>query len=263
MSHPIEDIYTIQPIEGVLYEPYVRIPCTNSQVKSHPVTLYYGSNYTLPEGEWVVYVKETFHQWQRGQTWDNPKWHCIAVTNYGRFIRLQDISKDIQPFSSGQYWQYSPPDNSKIIKLEPLQYKLPTWFLQSFILHDIMYADPNTPNSISFPGPGHWGQAGTLTESLNSTTTTIQQINKEFHLFAAEKHKKNEEPAERQKKDELAIEAEVQRRIKEMKDEEMARELADLWHSSEDVKQHQRDRAAQAAEARYAAARNRGGRRRV
>ena len=106
-------------------------------------------------------------------------------------------------------------------------------------------------------------------DRLCSEMDSVRQENVQLHARIAQLEEQLlptaevEPPRCAEKMNDEAIEAEAQRRIKEMKDEEMARELADLWRSSEDVEQHQRDRAAQAAEARYAAARNRGGRRRV
>ncbi len=97
-------------------------------------------------------------------------------------------------------------------------------------------------------------------DRLCSEMDSVRQENVQLHARIAqlEKHAPSTVEVE-----EAAIETEAQRRIKEMKDEEIARELAELWSSSGDVEQHQRERAAKAAEARCAAARKRGVGRRV
>lgn len=177
MSHErIEDMYTHTPVEGVLYDPCVRIPCTNQQLKAqYPTTLYYGSQYKLPQDETIVFTKETIDN--GSQNSPGSKYYCIALTNYGRFIRTVGIIENRQ---FGGYDTYSPDD--KIIKVTPLSYKLPKWFLNSFITHNVLYADPNTQNSILYGGTKQ--HPNTLTESLNNTTNTLQELNKEFYLFA-------------------------------------------------------------------------------
>jgi len=189
----IEDMYAINPIEGVLYDPCIRIACTNPQVKrQYPMALYYCSQYKLPQDETIVFTKETHtngSQYNPGSTY-----YCIAVTNYGRFIRTYPISENR---AFGGYSYHSPADNMNIhngthgqsptsiipiIPLEPLSYKLPKWFLHSFITHDVLYADPNSQNSVCYAGTKQ--HPNTLAESLNSTTNILQELNKEFYQFA-------------------------------------------------------------------------------
>lgn len=181
---PIEDMYNSKPIEGVLYEPCVRIPA----VSGH----YYCSNYKLPKNEYIVFIKTFMHN--GSQNSPGTSHACIAVTNYGRFIRTYPVRENRQ---FGGYNSYSPGSNNEIddashgqcpsvripiIKLDPLSYKLPTWFLKSFITHDILYADPNSQNSVFYGGTAQ--HPNTLTESLNTTTNSLQELNKEFYLFA-------------------------------------------------------------------------------
>jgi len=184
----IEDMYTYTPVEGVLYEPCVRIP--------GPPALggyYYCTAYKLPQDEYVIFVKKFIHcgsQYSPGNTYA-----CIAITNYGRFIRTYPIRENRQ---FGGYNSYAPAANNNeindashgqspsgttsIIKLDPLSYKLPNWFLKSFITHDVLYADPNGQNSVFYTGTNQ--HPNTLTESLNNTTNSLQELNKEFYLFA-------------------------------------------------------------------------------
>lgn len=177
----IEDMYTIKPVDSVLYEPCVRIPCTNQYVKSqYPSTLYYCSQYKLPTDETIVFVKELINngsQHNPGSTYS-----CFALTNYGRFIRTNPISEN-RMFGGYSYYSYSndmkniqnvptPTSVLPIIKLEPLAYKSPSWFLKSFIAHDTLYPDVYT---------------NTVTSDINrqnSLTNSLQELNKEFYLFA-------------------------------------------------------------------------------
>jgi hypothetical protein len=179
----IETMYTYKPVEGVLYEPCIRIPCTNPNVKRYLSTLYYCSHYKLPQDEFVVFIKETQ---DNGSTYSpGATYYCIALTNYGRFIGTFAV---VENRMTGGYKTYGPAANNNeiydashgqtpsgknpIIKLDPLPYKLPPWFLQSFITHGEMY------NSIGLQDPN------IVTQSLNNTTKTLQFLSKEFYLFA-------------------------------------------------------------------------------
>jgi hypothetical protein len=161
----IEDMYYYKPIEGVLYEPCVRIPCTHTFVKRHPSILYYCSQYKLPQDEFVVFVKETVGD--GSQYSPGMKYYCIALTSYGRFIRTFAVMENRE---FGGFNSYGPTANNNeiydalkdgqsphtthtpIIELDPLPYKLPSWFLQSFITHDVLYADPNSQNYVLYGG---------------------------------------------------------------------------------------------------------------
>ena len=173
----IEDMYMYKPVEGVIYDPCVRIPCTNSCVKRYSITMYYGTAYKLPQDECIIFVKEFVHN--GSQNSPASTYACIAITNYGRFIRTSQISENRQ---FGGYNSWLPSATMTIIKLDPLSYKLPTWFLQSFITHDVLYPDPNSQNSVFYPGTNQ--HPSTLTDSLNTTTNVLQELNKEFYLFA-------------------------------------------------------------------------------
>jgi hypothetical protein len=83
-------------------------------------------------------------------------------------------------------------------------------------------------------------------DRLCSEMDSVRQENVQLHARIAqlEKHAPSTVEVEVQRDEAAAIEAEAQRRYQEMKDEEMARELAELWSSSGDVEQHQRERAA-------------------
>jgi hypothetical protein len=103
------------------------------------------------------------------------KYCCIALTNYGRFIGTFAI---VQNRQFGGFNSYSPASNNThihdvshgqspsgttpIIKLDPLPYKLPTHFFKIFLLA-FKIGDNQTVSDI---------------------TTSLQELNKEFYLFA-------------------------------------------------------------------------------
>jgi len=169
----IEDMYTYKPVEGVLYEPCVRIPCTNPNVKRYSSTLYYCSHYKLPQDEFIIFIKESADQSE--QMSSGTKYCCIALTNYGRFIGTFAI---VQNRQFGGFNSYGPAANNNeiydashgqtpsgknpIIKLDPLPYKLPTHFFKIFLLAFKIIDN----------------------QTVSDTTTSLQELNKEFYLFA-------------------------------------------------------------------------------
>jgi hypothetical protein len=157
----IEDMYHTKPLEGVLYEPCVRIPAGFGGA-------YYCSEYKLPKNEYVVYTSTSMKQIMHGQTYNGDTHNCIALTNYGRRLDMKEISGR----HGYGYNSYSPANDNEIhlyinsvgmnltpiIKLEPLPYKLPSCFLKVI----------------------------TNGSNLNNTSIgdTLQELNKEFYLFA-------------------------------------------------------------------------------
>jgi hypothetical protein len=163
----IEEMYDIKPIEGILYEPCVRIPLTIALQRND---LYHCTNFTLPKDEYVICISESSQALQSGQSNYGTSYKCIALTNYGRCF----LTKPTIEGRDGTYNGHSPhpTDNSiwrtydggniiKIIKLEPLPYKMPSYFLKALSLGiDIQR------------------------EAISNTTTSFQELNKEFYLFA-------------------------------------------------------------------------------
>jgi len=85
-------------------------------------------------------------------------------------------------------------------------------------------------------------------DRLCSEMDSVRQENVKLHSRIAqlEKHAPSTVEVEvlRSAQTTKEEEAEAQRQIQQMKDEELARELADLWSSSGDEEQHQSDKAA-------------------
>ena len=176
----IEDMYRLLPLEGVIYEPCLRIPMSLGPRPGH----YYWNEFALPKGEYIIYKHETTYQHQRGQSWDAPTYKCIALTNYGRCFLTNQVSEGRGIGGSGfiQYnGTYSPDNNRPVIKLEPLSYKIPASILRALKIgmgisgiHITSLHCPNTRGGVN---------EGVI-KTLSDTTTSLQELNKEFYLFA-------------------------------------------------------------------------------
>jgi hypothetical protein len=176
----IEDMYAYTPVEGVLYEPCVRIP--------GPPSLggYYCSEYKLPKDEYVVMTKQS--QSGNTQQYQSAVYTCIALTNYGRWLLTQPISENR---AFGGYSYHSPANDTHIhcathgqspsnilpiIKLEPLPYKMPEFFIRTYKL-GMGTADPAYCTH-SYRIPEY------VEKSISKATDSLQELNKEFYLFA-------------------------------------------------------------------------------
>ena len=176
----IKDMYSLKPLEGVLYEPCVRIPMSLGPRPGH----YYWNDFTLPKDEYIIYKHETTYQYQRGQSWDAPTYKCIALTNYGRCFVTNQVS-EYRDFTTNSFIQYngtySPDINRPIIKLEPLSYKIPAIILRALKIgmgiSGIQITSLHCPNTRGGINEG-------AIKTLSDTTTSLQELNKEFYLFA-------------------------------------------------------------------------------
>ena len=169
----IEDMYRCEPIDGVLYEPFVRIPLTIGPRNGH----YYCTDFTLPKDEYVIFRKETTHQRQNGQTWDPPTYMCIALTTHGRCFLTNPV-KEICTFPTNCFEGYHPSQYTPhtILRLDPLPYKMPSRF---FTIFSLAY----TIGRIDLPTL-HSPSNVSVQNTISDATTTKQNINKEFYLFA-------------------------------------------------------------------------------
>jgi regulator of replication initiation timing len=178
----IEDMYTYTPIEGVLYEPCVRIPGPGG---------YYCSEYKLPNDEYIIITRSSSHQHMSGQSYNGTTNKCIVLTNYGRCF----IPKQIGGDQARGYSSHTPTnDNNQIhcytngyssgitpiIKVDPLPYKMPECFIKAFKLglsigniHD---------SSLHMDSGG--GIHEVVLKTLSDTSASLQELNKEFYLFA-------------------------------------------------------------------------------
>ena len=155
----IEDMYYSKPIEGVLYDPCVRIP---SKLGGN----YYCSNIILPKNEYVIFISVSDHS-DNGRHFTHK---CIALTNYGRCFVTNPIS--------GYQDSYTSTDIPSIINLDPLPYKISAYFFKIFLLgfnignisiHSLHAQDGNRYRAL---------------QVLADTTDALKELNKEFYLFA-------------------------------------------------------------------------------
>lgn len=176
----IEDMYSYTPVEGVLYEPCVRIPMSLGPRKGH----YYWNDFTLPKDEYVIFINETTYQHQRGQSWDAPTYKCIALTNHGRCFISNQVT-ECRDFSTNCFIQYSgtysQDINVPIIKLDPLPCKMPTNLFKTYALAFKLACTPVT--SLHCPNT-RGGVNEVVIKTLSDTTASLQELNKEFYLFA-------------------------------------------------------------------------------
>jgi len=173
----IEDMYNSQPIEGVLYDPCVRIPAYGG---------YYCSQYQLPKDEYVIMIKTA----QSGNTqyYQASVSSCIALTNYGRLFLTQPIFENR---AFGGYSYHSPANDSHIhcathgqspsgilpiIKLDPFPYKMPAFFIKTYRFGMVMADPAYCTQSRRIPE--------SVEKSISDTTASLQELNKEFYLFA-------------------------------------------------------------------------------
>lgn len=174
----IEDMYSYEPVEGVLYEPCVRIPmslCDRPELGGR----YYWTDFALPKDEYVIYKHETTHTHPNGMP-SYPTYQCIALTSHGRYF----ITKQVQGSNRFGYQEYigiySPDANRSVIKLEPLPYKIPTSILKALKLGMIISNIPITslhPCNQNVPYPA-------AIKTITDTSASLQELNREFYLFA-------------------------------------------------------------------------------
>lgn len=157
----IEDMYTYKPVEGVLYEPYLKIP---SKFSGHS----YCSNIILPKNEYVIFISLS----EYSSDYRNYTHKCIALTNYGRCFVTNHIS------ANPGMGNYTSPDITSIINIDPLPYKIPVYFFNIFLLGFNLGTIPI--NSLHAQDGGRYRAL----QILSDTTTSLQELNKEFYLFA-------------------------------------------------------------------------------
>ena len=178
----IEDMYSHTPLAGVLYDPCVRIPGPGG---------YYCSEYKLPNDEYVIITRGSSHQHMSGQHFNGTTNKCIVLTNYGRCFLPKQIGGD----QARGYSSHTPTnDNNQIhcytngyssgitpiIKVDPLPYKMPECIIKAFKLG---LSIGNIHDS-SLHMDCHGGVHEVVLKILSDTTNTLQELNKEFYLFA-------------------------------------------------------------------------------
>jgi hypothetical protein len=179
----IEDMYSYEHVEGVLYEPCVRIPMSlvSTVVSSHTVPgRYYWTDFALPKDEFVIYKRETYKP--RDQHNSRDTFNCIALTSHGRYFLTKQVQGE-NPFGSMQYVGiYSPDANRPVIKLEPLPYKIPSSILKALKLG---MSISNIPENYIHYHPRDTNDIHPIAKkTISDTTASLQELNKQFYLFA-------------------------------------------------------------------------------
>jgi hypothetical protein len=166
----IEDMYSSKPLEGVIYEPYLKIPMSLGPRTGH----YYSTDFILPKNEYVIFKNETTHQQQNGQHWNAPTYNCIALTNYGRCFLTKQVIEE-RNFPTNCFMGYNTYTPDTIIKLDQIPYKIPKQLFDTFLLAFKLgnYHTPSLHSSNTEP-----------IKTLSHTTASLQELNKEFYEFA-------------------------------------------------------------------------------
>jgi hypothetical protein len=178
----IEDMYSSTPVEGVLYDPCLMIPGPSG---------YYCSEYKLPKDEYVISLRTSSHQHISGQSYNGTTHKCIVLTNYGRCF----LTKQIAGENGRGYSCYTPTSDNNhihcythgvsigttpIIKIDPLSYKMPEYFIKAFNLGISIAGIHETSLHMNCQGGVNEG----VIKTLSDTTSSLQELNKEFYLFA-------------------------------------------------------------------------------
>jgi len=175
----IKDMYSLKPVEGVLYDPCVRIPGQGG---------YYCSEYKLPKDEYVICVRTSSYQHKSGQFYNGTTHKCIVLTNYGRCFVTKQISGDNargyidytvrNDNSIHLYNQGVSSDITPIINLDPLPYKMPEQFSQAFNLGISIASIHETSLHMDYRNGVH----ECVIKTLSDTMASLQELNKEFYF---------------------------------------------------------------------------------
>lgn len=177
LSHAgIENMYSYKPVEGVLYEPYLKIPMSRGPRPGH----YYSTNFILPKDEYVIFINESTNQRQNGQSWDAPTYNCIVLTNYGRCFLTKRVIEN-REFPTNSFMGYNTYVPDTIIKLDPIPYKIPKQTFETFLL---AFKLGNIPITSLHPGVREPEESAGAIKYLSDATSSLQELNKEFYLFA-------------------------------------------------------------------------------
>jgi hypothetical protein len=177
----IEDMYSYEPVEGILYEPCVQIPMSLVSSASDRVDgRYYWTDFALPKDEFVIYKRETRKPRDHNHSCDT--FNCIALTSHGRYFLTKQVYGE-NPFGYMQYVGiYSPDANRPVIKLEPLPYKIPISILKAL---NLGMSISNIPENYIHHSNRHTNDIHPdAKKTISDTTASLQELNKEFYLFA-------------------------------------------------------------------------------
>ena len=174
------DLYEIEPIKDVIYEPYLKIPRKLNEGSPYQIEFCYHTNVKLPKDEYVI--EKILRDYNTCNPRDGYEYYeCLLITNYGRFINTNPIIHDNWPHSKA--WKENCPKQEDIVQLEKLPYKIPKCFWNMYIHMSITRGlNPAHNSTYNNQNSVHAMRMGLIEES-NRVTKSVQELNKEFQLL--------------------------------------------------------------------------------
>ena len=174
------DLYEIEPIKDVIYEPYLKIPRKFNENSPSQIEFCYHTNVKLPKDEYVI------EKILRNYNTCNPRdgyeyYECLLITNYGRLINTNPVVYHNFPFT--KEWKENCPKQEDIVQLEKLPYKIPKCFWNMYTHMSITRGLNPAHNSTYHNNNGVHAMRMGLIEESNRVTKSVQELNKEFQLL--------------------------------------------------------------------------------
>ena len=176
----MSDLYEIEPIKDVIYEPYLKIPRKFAEGSPSQREFCYHTNVKLPKDEYVI--EKILRDYNTCNPRDGYEYYeCLLITNYGRLINTNPVIHDNWPHS--KEWKENCPKQEDIVQLEKLPYKIPKCFWNMYVHMSITRGLNPANNSFNNDNSRvHAFRMGLIEES-NRVTKSIQELNKEFQLL--------------------------------------------------------------------------------
>ena len=174
------DLYEIEPIKDVIYEPYLKIPRKFNEGSPYQIEFCYHTNVKLPKDEYVI--EKILRDYNTCNPRDGYEYHeCLLITNYGRIINTNPVVYHNFPFT--KEWKDNRPKQEDIVQLEKLPYKIPKCFWNMYIHMSITRGlNPAHNSTYNDNSRVHAFRMGLIEES-NRVTKSVQELNKEFQLL--------------------------------------------------------------------------------
>ena len=177
------DLYEIEPIKDVIYEPYLKIPRKFNENSPSQIEFCYHTNVKLPKDEYVIEkILRDYNTYNYPHHRDGYEYHeCLLITNYGRIINTNPVVYANLPHT--KEWKDNCSKQEDIVQLEKLPYKIPKCFWNMYV-HMSITRELNPTNNSTHNNEDsvHAFRMG-LIEDSNRVTKSIQELNKEFQLL--------------------------------------------------------------------------------
>ena len=177
------DLYEIEPIKDVIYEPYLKIPRIFGENRGDKIALCYHTNIKLPKDEYVIEkILRDYNTYNYPHHRDGYEYHeCLLITNYGRIINTNPVVYANLPHT--KEWKDNCSKQEDIVQLEKLPYKIPKCFWNIFINMSMTRGLNPAHNSTYHNQDSDHAMRMGLIEESNRVTKSIQELNKEFQLL--------------------------------------------------------------------------------